>query len=210
MASIGKDKNGLKRVLFVSEDGRRKTIRLGKVSVKQALAFKVKLEALIAQRFTGNLDDETSRWLANLPNDIHAKLHMAGLVNARASMQLKAFLDEYIESRTDIKPQTKVVLGHTRRNLINFFGERKPLREITEGDADNWCRYLGEQKLSKNTIRRRCGIAKQYFKAALRSHLIQSNPFADLRSAVHGNEKRQFFVTRKIINQVLDACPDVQ
>lgn len=210
MASIGKDKNGLKRVLFVSEDGRRKTIRLGKVSMKQALAFKVKTEALIAQRFTGNLDDETSRWLAALPDAIHTKLHSAGLVNARASMQLKAFLDQYIKARTDVKPSTKLVLGHTRRNLISFFGEKKLLRDITEGDADNWCLYLSEQELAKNTIRRRCGIAKQYFRAAQRNHLIPSNPFTELRSAVHGNEKRQFFVTRDIIEQILDACPDVQ
>ena len=81
MASIGRDRNGRKRVLFVAEDGSRKTICLGKCSVKQALAFKVKLEALIAGRITGSIDDETARWVASLPNSIHKKLATVGLVD---------------------------------------------------------------------------------------------------------------------------------
>ncbi len=45
MASIVKDPNGRKRLLFVDQDGSRKTIRLGKCSQKQAETFKVKVEA---------------------------------------------------------------------------------------------------------------------------------------------------------------------
>ncbi|MHC4519041.1 MAG: tyrosine-type recombinase/integrase, partial [Planctomycetota bacterium] len=66
MASIGKDKGGRKRILFVAEDGSRKTIRLGKASMRQAEAFKVKVEALVAARLTGNIDPETARWIAGL------------------------------------------------------------------------------------------------------------------------------------------------
>lgn len=39
-----------------------------------------------------------------------------------------------------------------------------------------------EQNLSDNTVRRRCGIAKQFFKAAVRKGLSSKNPFADLTS----------------------------
>ena len=46
MASIGNDPNGAKRILFMA-NGKRKTIRLGKATMRQALAFKVKVEALI-------------------------------------------------------------------------------------------------------------------------------------------------------------------
>lgn len=66
MASIGKDKGGRKRVLFVAEDGSRKTVRLGKCSLRQAEAFKVRLEALVAGRFNG-LDADTAKWLRICP-----------------------------------------------------------------------------------------------------------------------------------------------
>lgn len=64
MASIAKDRNGRKRILFVDSDGKRKTIRMGKISMKQAEPFKVRVEALIAGRF-GAIDPETARWVAD-------------------------------------------------------------------------------------------------------------------------------------------------
>ena len=36
MASIGKDPGGRRRILFVAQNGKRRTIRLGKCSQKQA------------------------------------------------------------------------------------------------------------------------------------------------------------------------------
>ena len=222
MASIGRDRNGRKRVLFVAEDGSRKTICLGKCSVKQALAFKVKLEALIAGRITGSIDDETARWVASLPNSIHKKLATVGLVDRRTDVEpeekegsvhkrkLGEFIEEYIRSRTDIKPGTATVLGHTQRNLLDFFGPDKPLPEITEGDADGYRLYLIGQGLAENTVRRRCGIAKQFFKSAVRHRLIGTNPFADLKSSVQGNKAREYFLGRQDTQKVLDACPDAQ
>jgi integrase len=120
------------------------------------------------------------------------------------------FIDEYIAKRTDVKPNTATVYGHTRRNLIGFFGASKPLREITPGDADEWRISLMNQGLADNTVRRRCGVAKQFFNAAVRKGLIQRNPFADLTAGVRANPKRLYFVTRKEAEAVLDACPDAQ
>jgi integrase len=101
-------------------------------------------------------------------------------------------------------------LGHTRRYLIEFFGEAKALRDITPGDADEWRLHLRKAGLSDNTVRRRCGVAKQFFNAARRKGLIASNPFADLKGAVQGNPKREFFVTREMAEKVLAARPDAQ
>jgi len=210
MASIGKDPNGRKRILFVDQDGSRKTIRLGKASMKQALAFKVKLEAVVSSRFNGSMDDETARWIAGLPEDAHGKLAAVGLVEPRKSMILGLFLEDYISGRTDVKPATLVNLGHTQRNMIKFFGPDKPLRDITEGDATDWCIYLKEQGLSEATIRKRCGNAKLFFRAAMKHKMVSSNPFLDLKSCVKGNKDRQFFVTREMAQQVFDVCPDVQ
>jgi replicative DNA helicase len=35
--------------------------------------------------------------------------------------------------RKDVKPATKINWRHTRRNLLEFFGPDKPIREITAG-----------------------------------------------------------------------------
>ena len=86
MASIGKDRNGRKRILFVAENGSRKTIRLGKTTLKQALAFKVKLESLVAARHTGNPDEETARWVARMSDEMHAKIAAVGLLAGRVAV----------------------------------------------------------------------------------------------------------------------------
>ena len=108
MASIAKDPNGKKRIQFVTPEG-RKSLRLGKCSMRQAEAFKVKFENLVSGRLAGGLDDETARWLANLPDEMHARLSKLGLVKPKTSMRLGEFLEEYIAGRTDAKQSTKAL-----------------------------------------------------------------------------------------------------
>jgi len=127
MASIARDKGGRKRVLFVGEDGTRKTIRLGRASMKQAETFKIKLEGLITGRFSG-IDQETARWVAGLPNDMHGKLAALGLIEPRAailSATLGEFLKPYIKGRADIKPGTVLVLKQAQGSLLDYFGPAK-------------------------------------------------------------------------------------
>lgn len=54
MASIARDKNGCRRILFVAPDGRRPTIRLGKVSQRAAESVKFRVEQLLAAKLTGH------------------------------------------------------------------------------------------------------------------------------------------------------------
>jgi hypothetical protein len=66
MASISKQPNGHKTIQFNAPCGRRKSIRLGRVSLRAAEALKFKIEQIVSSKITGHaLDDETSRWLAN-------------------------------------------------------------------------------------------------------------------------------------------------
>ena len=212
MASIISDPNGRKRIQFVAGDGTRKTLRLGKATMRQAEAVKVKVEqlALAASGVTGVVDPDTAQWLAGLDDVMYDRLAAVGLVAERPCAKLGAFLDSYIADRCDVKPATALVYGHTRRNLIDYFGADKPLAEITPGDADRWRLYLISLKLSDNTIRRRCGIAKQFFRAAVRRKLLAVNPFADLKAAIQANAKRFYFVSKEEAAKVLDACPDAQ
>jgi len=133
------------------------------------------------------------------------------LISKRQQATLQAFLDNYVKGRSDWKGSTATVYGHTRRCLIEYFGAEKPLHKITADDAAQWRAWLtSDQKLSDNTIRRRSGIAKQFFRQAVRQKLIQESPFVDLVAAMRRNEKRYYLISRKEAQRVLDACPDAQ
>ena len=211
MASIANDPNGRRRILFFDAKGDRKTVRLGKVPLRYAEAVKVKIEDMVHAVTTGHAPaDETSRWLAKLDSDLYDKLAKAGLAKRRDSATLAGFIDAYTERRTDVKPSTRLVYDRVRRYLVDYFGEHRHLRDITPGDADAWRLSLIEKGLADNTIRRSCGVAKQWFTAAIRSQLVTDNPFADLAASVRANTKRFYYITREQAQAVLDACPDAE
>jgi integrase len=210
MASVCNDPRGKKRILFFDESGERKVIRLGKCSAKQAEAFKVRLENLITARLGGGMDDEAARWVAGMDDGLHAKLAGVGLVQPRASKRLGEYLDQYISERRDLKENSLIVLRQSRQNLIDHFGAEKPLREITEADAEQWRLYMVGLGLSEATIRKRCGNAKQFFRAAVKRKLVPADPFTELESSAKANKKREYFVSRQDAQKVLDACPDAE
>lgn len=145
MASVSREPNGRRTIQFVGGDGKRRSLRLGKVSQHVAEAIKVKVEALNASVIAGSaFDTDVSKWLASIGDDLHAKLCAAGLAKprARASACLQEFIDGYIAGRTDVKPETLVVLRKFADRLVAFFGADKRLADIKPADADNWLVYL--------------------------------------------------------------------
>ena len=211
MASISNDPNGRKRIQFFDSERVRKTIRLGKVSRRNAESVKSHIEELVSSSITGNPPrDATSRWVADLESVMYDKLAHVGLIKPRGSSSLGGFVDSYIQQRIDVKKSTRMVYERVRRYLVEYFGENRRLRDITPADADDWRLHLIEKGLADNTIRRSCGVAKQFCFAAIRRELIMSNPFAGLVAAVKPVKDRFYFVSRQEANAVLDACTDAE
>ncbi|MGA8910521.1 MAG: phage integrase SAM-like domain-containing protein, partial [Acidobacteriaceae bacterium] len=132
----------------------------------------------------------TAIWLRDLPPRLYGKLVIAGLVCEREQTQqetLAAFIDGYISKRTDVKPHTRTNLKQVRDNLVDFFGADKPLADVTDGCADEFRPWLGDSEanegrgLAINTVRRRCGRARQFFRAAVKHRLLANNPFGDMK-----------------------------
>jgi len=115
-----------------------------------------------------------------------------------------------LQRRTDLKPRTVVKFNATKEYLVEYFGAGRGLRDITAGHADEWRVFLLEKGLSENTVRKHIQIAKQFFNAAERRKLIESNPFSDLKSATLANPERFHFVSREVATRVLGACPDAE
>jgi integrase len=209
MATIGNDPNGRKRILFVAPDGKRKTVRLGKVSRRQAEAVKLRVEALNAALISRcPIDGDTAAWVAGIGDGLAKKLAAVGLIPERAApARLGEFLESYAAGRTDVKRNTQLNYAASRGRLLAFFGADRPLRDITEGDADAWLCWL-KQRYAQATASRAVRHARQFFRAAVRQRLIPSNPFADVKAGVQTNAARMFFVSREVAAKVLDACPD--
>ncbi len=216
MASIARDPGGRKRILFVDPDGKRKPIRLGKMSVKDAEVVKNKVEALVASLLSGRSpDDEVSRWVGERDSVMYDKLAAVGLVPPRAKVEaesttLVAFIDQYIASRPSMKPNTLKNYKATERSLIDFFGENRLLADITPGDADNWYAEQVGMKFAPATIGRNVKRARQFFRAAVRNKLIVENPFADVKAAPQVNKSREYFVTKESVEKIIAACPDTE
>lgn len=211
MASVSDDGNGLKRILFIGADGKRRAVRIGKASMKQAEAFKLKLEALIGQTITGTVDDETSRWVVALPDKLHSRVAATGLVKPRqtARSALGMFIDEFLASRPDLKPMSIWNFGQVRRRMVACFGETRDIRTISPGDAEDFRTHMIKASLGENTIRRMIGRARQLLKVAIRRGLYRGpNPFEGMAATVRADKSRQFFVTGDMAQKVLDACPD--
>lgn len=226
MASIVKDANGRKRILFFNQDGDRKTLRLGIASMHDARTIATRIEFLVGAKRNGTaIQPDTLDWLTTIGNDLYGKLAKYELVAPRVKVErttLGPFLESYVAGRSDVKGSTATVYGHTKRCLIDYFGANKPLDEITPADADDWRRWLskpinekkpaeGGQGLADNTSRRRCGIAKQFFRAAIRRRLVTENPFADMKGVgVVAKRDRDYFISRDDAAKVLAACPNAE
>jgi len=212
MASITRQEKGRKKVQFVAPDGKRKTIRLGKVSMRLAESVKFRVEQLLAANMTGHaIDTDTARWVADLDLTLAKKLSSVGLIpkpEEKDEVLLEPFLKKYLEGRGDLKPATKIVKGQVIRDLSNYFGKSRELRTITPGNADDFKQWLIGRELAPTTIHKRLQEARSFFRAMLRRKLIDENPFEGVSAKATGIKDRQRFVTREEIERVLDACPD--
>jgi len=212
MASIANDPNGRRRLQFTDANGRRHTVRLGKIPKRTAEAIKTRIEHLVTAQISKQpIDGETSKWVASLDDILTGKLAKVGLIRQRESATLAAFIDAYITNRCDVEPGTVQNYRQARNDLVDFFGEGKLLRDVTPGDADDFRLHLVNQGLAENsTVRRRCGRAKQFFLAAYRKKLIPDNPFDGMPTSIQANDSRLHFVSREVAAAVLEACPDNQ
>ena len=214
MASISSAPGGRRIIQFVAGDGKRRSIRLGKVPQRTAEEIKVKVELLNAAAISNlPLDAETARWLAGIGDDLAGKLAVVGLMPARTKPEataLSTFLDTYVAKRAKGKPNSVKNLKVAKKRLTAFYGDELDLREVSPGRADDWVLYLRQEGYARATIGRSIKYAKQFFRAAVRDRIIPENPFDDIKPPGQTNEARKYFVSREVVGKVLDACPDVE
>jgi len=99
-------------------------------------------------------------------------------------------------------------MERARSYLLEHFDEDTPMRDITEGNAEDFQQHMVKSGRADNTIRKAVGRIRQFYNAAKRRGLVQANPFNILPASVKANHERFFFVTRQMIDRILQQCPD--
>ena len=204
-------------------NGRRRTISLRSYRAADVTQINGFVQRIVKAKAAGrDFDRDVCDWLGEISDEVHAKISFHGLVEPRTSAAEKSgpwlgeFLDLYLTRRTDVKGGTKVFYGHTIHNLKEYFGESKPLAEITIGDAHDFRRHLmaskgrraSVERLSPATIARRCSLARTIFRDAVRWRLITDKPFIDMKTGIRSNPARHFFVPVESVEKILQACPN--
>ncbi len=210
MSNVQIRKDGTKAINFERADGTRKFIRLGRIHLDDAEVILTHVSELnIAQIMARPVATKTAKWLGDVGAPLHRKLASAGLIEARINTvtTLGPLLATYIAKRSDVKETTATVYSRWQKHLIAYFGEDKPIQQITISAAEGWKRWLStEKKLAKNTIARGCGVACQFFEDARKGRLISENPFEGLPEQVTGNKKRAFFLPHEDAQRILAAA----
>jgi integrase len=199
--------------------GKRCTIATRTKDEKKALVIQQRIESVVGSM----IDAETLAWLKNPKNKRFRKqLIDFGLLepgaNDKPSMTLEAFLADYEARRTDTKPLTRVVWQKAFKNLKAFFGKDCPISKITVAQAREYERYLKSKRIGNDkpkplapaTLAKQIVQAKQFFNDALERKLVDCNPFQVIKVSRGTNRTRDFFVTREMTTQVIDACPEAQ
>lgn len=214
MAYATRDSRGYVRVIFKALNGKRSTIYCGEISKRDGDDVAKHVDAILSAAMTRSpVAPRTAQWLGDIPEAFHGKLQRVGLVGPRetkAAETLGTFLDAYLARRTDAKSNTLIFYGHTIRNLKKFFGEGRTLESITPAEADDFRRFLIAEKLSPATVARRCGLARTFFRDAVRRRLVAANPFEGVGGGPKSNPERSRFIEQEVIGKVIAACPDAE
>jgi integrase len=211
MASLTTDHDGCQRIQFEGRDGKRKAIRLGKIPKSKAETFRNHVSHLVsAIRFKDSVDDRTRLWLDGLADDVHAKLSGADLIPVRESLLLGAWATKYIAGRKaeKMKPSSLRKLEQSKGQLLTFFGDGKPLRNITADEASDW-RTRMLKKLSDATVKIHCGNIKSMFKNAVTRKLVPENPFNHLPSGATARRDSRILLHCEL-QEILSICPDAE
>ena len=185
MASIITREDGTKYIQ-VTISKRRCSVCLGEISQRDAERVRDKIEKLVKVRSLGlSIPRDLTAWVGKLSDEVASRLAELKLIEPRVPVAVVPletvgdFLTDYLSRRDDDVMNAALTLYvDTGRNLTEFFGSDRRLNDITPGDADDFRRHLQkDEKLSAETVVRRCALAKTFFNEAVRRKLIETNPF---------------------------------
>ena len=192
--------------------GRRKTISFGsKYSFDEVESYRQLIESLCVTFELGRtVPKKLQSQIELLPKEVKRKLGQTGLTQSVIRMNVTEIWEAFLSDPAQIaarKPTTcrNYLVGKDR--FFDYFKPETYPDEITSGDALAWKQFL----LSKFTEASAAGYiqrTKVVFKWAAENKMCEASPFASLKKGSYINKNREFYVTMKHYEKLLDACPD--
>lgn len=180
---------GYWKVKYYDSNGKRRTKSLG--SVKR---ISKRTANVLAQRFA---------------SEIHLNPAKA---NMSTALPLRAFLERYLQSRTDLKKGTLELHKQTASLLRKFLGDSIRIDKVSRAAAADWRTALAKGQLTKGqrpaeaTVCLHTRNAKTIFNHAVRDDLVLFNAFDRLKGNAPETDKDWKYVSRKETWQLLAAC----
>jgi len=209
---VSNQPNGRRAVQFIAGDGRRRSIRLGKVSREAAESVKLRVEQLLTCRITGHaMSRDLALWVRDLDDVLHGKLAAVGLVEPRNTYRLGEAVASFMATKAGLKHWTLSAYRRVQIDLLAYFGEGLDVRSITAGQADAWHTWLREDRgLARATVGKYIRTVRAIMEQLRRDNVIERNPFDHLSGSMPSNPKRRAFIEQADIRRVLDVCPDAE
>ena len=222
MASVTTLKNGTSRVQFTNPEGHRKAVYLGKVSAAVAETVKKLIEAILTTTsLGGDADHRIPRWLARHPK-LARKLSKVGLVTLHSGpgRAHRHFSRHSSTATSPVAPTSNPVRcgpGGRRGASGRTVGGNRAIASITALEAKRFNAWLmsvkrddGKCHFASASVSKHTSFARQFFEAAVDDRIIPHNPFRGIKEGRRSNKKRQRFISREIIDRVVDGTADAE
>jgi len=146
-----------------------------------------------------------------LPLDLRDALADKGLIEARYTKTVKAFLESLRDERTDLKKNTIKAWNTAIKKLIAKFGNLS-LHEVTHEKAALYRADLVKHRrkngepYSEAYIAKQIILARDFFEAARKRKLIDDNPFRNVKTGSQVNEERVHTITDEEYDGLFMGC----
>jgi integrase len=209
MASVTSRAKGLIEVQFTDHNRKRRTLRMGRVSRREADDFARELQRLVDSRRLGQRPSRRSlAWLDDIGLKYRQKLTRWGIVDGNLE---DVFLEQLIKSHEvslDVEDSTLRNIRDATRNLTRHFGASCPIASIRQNDAIRFRTWLAQHGSSKNsdlaeaTVSRRVRRAQEVFEYAAREGWIDANPFGPLKRGSERNQEKDFYFDKSLFTKI--------
>lgn len=221
MASLANDPGGLRRIQFTDGDGKRKTVRLGKIPKRQAERIVGHVEWLVASQIDGTAPpEETTRWLAGVKEPLRGRLERVGLAQPAEQPEEALTIGKAIEQFKDrpkwraLKPNSVRGYNYGLDRLVAEFGANTPVADVSETMAEDWHGKLMEPKpegggLSRASANKAADVASMLFRYAMKCREIDRNPFEEVKRGIVATDHHAF-VSPEVAQTIMDDQHDTQ
>lgn len=206
-----KNRNGTNIKIRFFLGNERKTLCLGsKYTRRQAVEIAGQAEKIAHAIVTGGrFSRSTTGFISDMTPDLRQRFMACGLLDAPDILTCRDLWDRYTaETSFGRKESTLKTYTTVRKRFFDFFPEKTDFRKITRRDVERWKEFLIKKGYAEASV---CGSlqrANSVFYWAVENDYLEKNPFRGVKRGSFVNRNRDFYVSMKWYEKLLDACPD--